>query len=274
MTADSLNEPGQSDGPADSASRHDAWQLFEQELERWQSQGRQATFWWRDDDAVTSGPRLDRLLRLTAVTGLLLAVVPNPMQPELQPRVAGQQGLCVAQHGVAHINHAPRGQGLGAWELGLHREASVVLAELSQGFERLQQHFGEQFLPVLVPPWNHVADALLPELPALGFRGLSVFDARPAREPVPGLLCVNGHCDPLRWKPSAHFAGEEKKLRQLIRHLQQRRLGEVDAGEPTGFVTHHRDLDEPSWQFSERLAAVVASHPGATWLPPQQVFTA
>lgn len=250
----------------------DPWSVFDEELDAWHAAGRCAGFWWRDDDAVAPGPLLDRLFNVCSATGLLLAVVPSPMKPSLAKAVADAPHVRVAQHGFAHINHAPRGQGLGAWELGLHRDEAVVLAELDQGRERLAQTFGDTFLPVLVPPWNHVAPELYPALVAHGYSGLSLFGARTGPTLQPGLLNVNVHCDPLRWKTGPKFAGELKKLTQMAEHLRQRRLGEVDADEPTGFVTHHIDLDEESWGFSEKLAARISEHPGARWVAPSEVY--
>lgn len=186
--------------------------------------------------------------------------------------LAGNTHVRVAQHGFAHINHAPRGQGLGAWELGLHRGESIVLDELDRGRGKLEQGFGDTFLPVLVPPWNHLAPELYEAVAGRGYQAVSAFGARESRLLVPGLQSINVHCDPTRWKGGAHFAGEFKKLKQLVGHLRRRRLGEVDADEPTGLVTHHIDLDEPAWAFSEKLAAQVSRHPGGRWLHPTEVF--
>jgi len=253
------------------------WLLLDEELDAWQSAGRCASLWWRDDDAVAAGPSLDRLLRVCADTGLLLAVVPAPLQASLTEAVAQaieEKGpfVRVAQHGYAHINHAPRGQGLGAWELGLHRGESAVLKDLDAGRKILESAFGKSFLPVLVPPWNHIAPQLHDAIAARGYRALSTEGPRLAREWVPGLLSINGHCDPIRWKGGARFAGESKTLKSLVEHLQQRREGVVDSAEPTGFVTHHLDLDNEGWKFCEKLAQRINAHPGAVWVQPDELF--
>ncbi|MGQ7842956.1 polysaccharide deacetylase family protein [Granulosicoccus sp. 3-233] len=254
-------------------SPQDPWLLLDEELHAWQRSGRCATLWWRDDDAVAAGPLLDRLMSLCRDTGLLLAVIPEPLQASLVEALAEDKPFVrVAQHGYAHINHAPRGRGLGAWELGMHRGEQAVLADLDAGRRILETVFGETFLPVLVPPWNHVAPELHAALAARGYRALSTEGARTARELVPGLLSINGHCDPIRWKSGARFAGEQKTLTSLVEHLRQRRLAVVDSDEPTGFVTHHRDLDEAGWVFSERLATTIKAHPGAVWVMPSELF--
>ena len=56
----------------------------------------------------------------------------------------------------------------------------LVLGELGTGRMALERLFGARPLPVLVPPWNRIAPALVPTLPEIGFAGLSTFGARRA----------------------------------------------------------------------------------------------
>ncbi len=208
----------------------------------------------------------------TSATGLLLAVIPAHVQRALVGATADVAHVFIAQHGYAHINHAPRGQGLGAWELGMHRGERAVLQDLDHGRQVLEQTFGRTFLPVLVPPWNRIDARLFDAMVARGYQAVSAFGARVTESPVPGLRQVNAHCDPIRWKSGARFAGETKTLTQLTDHLHARRTGNADALEPTGFLTHHIDLDEQGWRFCERLALCIAEHPGAEWCAPDSVF--
>lgn len=255
-----------------SAVQPDPWLLLDQELDAWASEGRCASLWWRDDDAAASGPRLARLIDVCSITGLLLAVIPARLQPSLVATLSGVSHVRVAQHGYAHINHAERGTGQGAWELGLHRGKAAVLADLQMGRKPLEDQFGPRFLPVVVPPWNHLSPELLPDIAACGYRAVSAFGPRAQVSPVPGLLSVNAHCDPIRWKTGARFAGEAKSLLQLVEHLSLRRTGTVDADEPTGFLTHHIDLDDKGWAFCERLAMTIERHTAARWLASEDVF--
>ena len=55
-------------------------------------------------------------------------------------------------------------------ELGTERPAMLVLGELGTGRMALERLFGARPLPVLVPPWNRIAPALVPTLPEIGFR--------------------------------------------------------------------------------------------------------
>jgi hypothetical protein len=248
----------------------DPWAALAAELDAWAAAGRRADLWWRDDDAVAPGPKLERLFDVTAATGLLLAVIPARAEDALGPAVAAAPDVRVGQHGYAHINHAPKGQGLGAWELGLHRGEAAVLAELDAGRERLAALFGARFLPVVVPPWNRIDAALFAPLAARGYRGVSAFG--PRRAGTPGLVVANAQCDPIRWKEGARFAGATKALGALIGHLEARRTGTADADEPTGFLTHHIDLDADGWAFCRRLAATVEHHPAAFWRDPAELF--
>lgn len=253
-------------------SQIDPWSRLDEELDAWAADGRCASLWWRDDDAAAAGPRLARLLDICAATGLLLAVIPARLQASLVAALSTVSHVRIAQHGYAHINHAERGTGQGAWELGLHRGEAPVLADLQAGRQPLEDQFGPAFLPIVVPPWNHLAPELLPALAARGYRAVSAFGPRTQVNPVPGLLMVNAHCDPIRWKTGARFAGVGKTISQLVEHLALRRIGTVDALEPTGFLTHHIDLDEDGWAFCARLAKTIERHAGARWLATDDVF--
>ena len=142
------------------------WQALEDELARWRDAGRSAEVWWRDDDAADVGPELDRLLGVhrESDTPLALAVVPSQATSDLAARLAGEPGIDLLQHGYAHVNHAPLGDGK-KMELGPHRPAMVVLGELGTGWLALERLFGNRPLAVIVPPWNRIAPALVPTLP-------------------------------------------------------------------------------------------------------------
>lgn len=250
----------------------DPWGVLHAELDAWAATGKQATLWWRDDDAVAPGNKLDKLVELTASSGLLLAVIPANVKTTLATHLATCQHVEIAQHGYAHINHAPRGQGLGAWELGLHRGQAAVLSELAVGRQQLETLFEDRFLHVIVPPWNRIAAPLVLAIHDKGYRGLSAFGV-PENSDIPeGFIVANAHCDPIRWKSGASFAGELKTIMQLVTHMEARRCGRVDIHEHTGYLTHHIDLDSEGWEFSARLVNLIDSHPGAKWVSPSTVF--
>ncbi|MDX1434056.1 MAG: polysaccharide deacetylase family protein [Gammaproteobacteria bacterium] len=252
-------------GDADAAPRS-AWTALERELDAWGRAGRAATLWWRDDDASAPSPALGRLLDLAARhdKSLAVAVVPARAVPALGELLASVPGHRVLQHGYAHANHAPPGER--AVELGGTRERAALLADLAAGYARLGELFAAQLLPVMVPPWNRLSATLLEPLAALGYRTLSAFAARAEPESAPGLRQINCHVDIIDWRGSRGFRGEARVLEQLCAHLRARRLGEADAEEPTGLLTHHLDHDDACWDFLDRLLARTHAHPAARWL--------
>ncbi len=252
----------------------DPWRALEAELDAWARDGRRATFWWRDDDATAPGPKLDRMLALSEryKAPLAPAVIPARLDPALAAALSDTPGLAALQHGYAHVNHAPRGVGAGAWELGPHRPIEAVLGELEDGRKRLEDGLGALFLPVVAPPWNRIDPALFAPLAERGYHGVSAFGPRAAAEPVAGFRVTNAHCDPIKWKAERRFAGEDRAVGQVVEHLAQRRAGAVDADEATGLLTHHIDLDEAGWAFTERLLGLVAAHAAARPVSAWEIF--
>jgi len=139
-----------------------SWQALADEAARWHDSGRAADLWWRDDDAVDTGPAADRLIALHRQAGvpLALAVVPAQATQALADRLAEEPGIDLLQHGYGHVNHAPAGDKKS--ELGPHRPAMMVLGELGTGWLALERLFAGRSLPVLVPPWNRIAPGLVP----------------------------------------------------------------------------------------------------------------
>ena len=141
------------------------------------------------------------------------------------------------------------------------------------GRQRLAEAFGQRFLPVMVPPWNHISERTVAGAAGPGLhRALDL--SRPRRRragagPGPGQR-------PLRsdqaGKPGARFAGTGKALADLVGHLEARRTGAADPAEPTGLVTHHLALDEPAWEFVAVLLRRTAAHPAAAWQSARDAF--
>jgi hypothetical protein len=232
----------------------EAWDELRRELDAWTAAGRDATLWWRDDDAVAMSPALARLLALADGVPLALAVIP-----------AGAEGFegeaTVLQHGWSHANNAP------AASRKCELVDLAVVDRLVAGKERLERLFGARFLAVIAPPWNRIAAAVAARLPALGYRGLSVLGPRRSR------FETNVHVDVMDWR-ARRFAGDEAVLRRLAAHLSARRAGAVDADEPTGVMTHHLVHGGEAERFLARLFATTRAHPAARWLEPRAVFGA
>ncbi|MEO3427877.1 polysaccharide deacetylase family protein [Pelagibius sp. CAU 1746] len=259
-------------------TEHAAWTALETELDAWAAAGRAAEVWWRDDDAAAPSPALERLLELAArqAAPLALAVIPAKAEDALARLLDGRRAdIAVFQHGFAHANHAGGLAQRGAKKCELVDPAArpAVLDELRRGRESLSRRFGRRFLPVLVPPWNRIAAALLPRLPDLGFTGLSCYQARAAAEAAPGLTQVNCHLDLMQWRPERRFLGAEAALGLLSGHLAAKREGRADPGEPSGILSHHAVHDGAAWDFLGELLARLAGHRAVRLAPPAAVFT-
>jgi hypothetical protein len=197
---------------------------------------------------------------------LALAIVPANATPALAERLARAPGVDLLQHGYAHTNHAPAPDK--KMELGLHRPSMFVLGELGTGRMALERLFGGRVLPVLVPPWNRIAAALVPALPEVGYCGLSTFGPRGRAHPVSGLLQVNAHVDLIDWK-SRRFVGEEAALAVLEGALAASRCA---TGEPVGILSHHLAMDEGAWDFLSSFWERVRSMPGLRIAPAHDLF--
>ncbi len=241
------------------------------ELDAWAACGRRLSLWWRDDDAMVPSAALERLLALVADQDLplCLAVVPEGTGPALADRLARAHRVAIAQHGFAHRNHAGRHAKKSEYPPG--RAQAAALAELAAGRTRLAALFGPRLMPVLVPPWNRIAPALLPALPGLGFAALSTFGPRAAAAAAPGLVQVNTHVDPVAWHGGRGFLGADAALAPFLAHLARCRQAwtadeDAKADEACGLLTHHLAMDEAGWHFTARFLAATAAHPAVRWL--------
>jgi hypothetical protein len=245
-----------------------SWAAVEAELVHWRDAGRDAVLWWRDDDAADASPELDRLLeqQRTHAVPLALAVVPATATPALAGRLAGAPGIDLLQHGYAHTNHAPAGEGKKE-ELGAHRPAMIVLGELGTGRMALERLFGPDTLPVLVPPWNRIAPGLVPALPEIGYSGLSTFGLRRRAMPVSGLLQVNTHLDLIDWR-IRRFAGTDTVLAAFTSALAASRT----TGEPIGLLSHHLAMDGQAWDFLQSFWGRLRGMPGVKIAAARDLF--
>ena len=259
--------------PEESSLARMDWSDLTEELDAWHGAGRAASFWWRDDDATAPTPALDRLADLArehAVT-VGLAVIPALAQASLAPWLESVRAE-VLQHGWAHRNHAADGEK--KMELGDHRAPGVATAELSKGFAKLRGLAGVRFLPVLVPPWNRIDQAVISSLPRAGFRGLSTFGPRRAAEAASGLGQTNCHVDVVDWRGGRGFVGRDRAIAAVVSHLAARRKRSADPAEPTGLLTHHAVHEEPTWTFIARFMALTGRHPAVRWLAPSEAMSA
>lgn len=243
-----------------------AWSWLGRELDTWGETGLTAAFWWRDDDATAATPELERLLDIadSARVPLALAAIPARLGDSLAARLETCANIDVLQHGFAHLSHAQAGA-LNL-ELGGERPRDLLLRDLGAGREILHEAFGNQFAPVMVPPWNRVDADVVADLPSIGLRGLSTMRVRKTAYPAPGLLQVNVHLDPIHWRYDRGFIGSWPAIAILVQHLRARRTGYRDVDEPTGVLTHHLAQNDTVWRFCAELAEFVTAHPAAEWV--------
>lgn len=240
------------------------------ELEAWRQAGLLATLWWRDDDAGASCPRLEALLGLARrlAAPVSLAAIPVQADERLAALLGQYPGASVLTHGFRHVNHAPPGEK--KREFGAERPLDLMLAELGAARARLAAVLPGA-LPVLVPPWNRIAEALPPRLAEAGYRALSAFGPRPSAPAIPTL---NTHIDACDWRSGGRFIGEEALDEALARELSRRRAAlasegpdrAFDACEPTGLLTHHARLDGEAFASLGRVIARVGESTAGRWL--------
>lgn len=243
------------------------------ELDRWAASGRIATFWWRDDDAVTAGPALDRLFAAAGAVPIALAVVPMRAETALvRALAAAGTPASVIQHGHAHMNHAAPDAKKA--EFTTERDPDLMAAEVWAGHDRLAEMFGARFDRIFVPPWNRCPIALTDRLREIGHRAISTYGPRPARYAALKLLQVNAHADPIDWRGSRRFLGLGRLAEALAGHLAARRQGTADAAEPTGLLTHHLVHEPEDMAAIGGLAAEIAAHAAARWLAAADLLEA
>ncbi len=235
-------------------------QQFLDTLDAYAADGRTVQLWLRDDDAIKPTAALSRLLDLSKRWNapMTIAAIPADAKIELARLLIDLPLISVAVHGWDHTNHAPASEK--KQELGLHRGEDVVLARLAEGLERIAGLFGDRAVPLLVPPWNRIAPALLGHLTSLGYEALSVFGPERAGTPV---KLVNTHVDIIDWKGTRggrpmDILYVEAAARLCTGNAQSTSLG---------VLTHHLVHDDAAWDFLDDFLALTAVHPACRWVP-------
>ena len=228
-------------------------QAGHRELDLWGKAGLAPRLWLRDDDAIGVTPALERLTALCErfAAPALLAVIPVGADAALAAHVARHPLLHPSQHGFAHFNHAPAGEK--KQELGPHRPLAAMLAELAEGRGRLAALFGDALRPVLVPPWNRIAPALLPHVPSLSAFG-------PPAHPANGRLDSN--IDIIDWRGGRGGHSHAALLPLLATALAQARAA---GGAPVGILTHHLAHDAQAWRLLEDVLAHASARGDCLW---------
>jgi len=258
-------------------SEHDysstgTWSKLYDELDRWSDSGTRASFWWRDDDAIEATEELTRLNSLGQELKIpvALAVIPSLLQDSLAGYLQDRNNITVFQHGYSHSSYAAKG--VKKIEVGGERSTDEIQTQLATGCRQLHVAFSNQFLPVLVPPWNRIESRTYAALVGAGFCGLSSMWARTIAYPAQGLLQVNTHLDLVNWRHGRGFVGESMALGLICDHLITRRTGDQPGTEPTGILTHHLAQTEAVWDFFPELMHKLGQHPAVEWLDAKSIW--
>jgi len=221
------------------------------------------------DPLLFPDDRLDKILtRLRAIAtrrriGLGLAVVPAWLDPNVADELRGDPNVTVLQHGWAHENHA--GTGEKKIELGGSLAFNDLQERLGAGFRKLQDHLHENFLRVLVPPWNRIAPDLVSQLGGLGYVGLSTY-GREKLVDVERLAWINTHLDLVHWRGGSVALSFDDSVRSLTELLQSSGLRRV------GILTHHLLMDDAAFDALDRLLGLLLDHPSVVWRAPHELF--
>lgn len=242
------------------------WQPLRDEFALWRTAGLTPELWLRDDDAVAPTSKLDRLIALGQdfAVPITLAIIPAHTGSDLAKRLDSAPHIHPVIHGWSHANHAPASEK--KQELGAHRPRAVVLDDLTKGLDHLSGLYGERLTPLLVPPWNRIDPALLADLPALGFTGLSAFGHKLVSRP--GLAVINAHIDIVDSRAGNACRDHAWLVAALTHELTEARTA---GGRPVGLLSHHLVSDEQAFQFLRDLFEMAPAN-RVRWLAPQQLL--
>lgn len=249
------------------------WDDLIEELDQWLKEGRTANFWWRDDGVGKLNNQLERLLGLRKKldVSLALSTIPTLVNSLFWSRLTQENCITILQNGYSHHNFADTFEP--KTELNGTRPLEHIIADLAVGMQKLAQH--PQAIPVLVPPWNHIAPQLVPLLPEIGYRGLSSLDHRPRLTLPPGLKQYNVHIAPveqLKNKDSGGFLGTELSIKRATKNLKDRRNKKNSDGDIIGLLSQHAIQDEDTWVFIEKFITCTKRHHAVKWVSASDVF--
>ena len=245
----------------------DNWQRLSNEIKLWQTP---IEFWWRDDDAVADSPALQTMLAIARESAIPvhLAVIPKALESSLDIIKTPENKAIsyVLQHGVEHKSYALAGQR--KVELGGSQVLLPLISKLSAGQDLLAAKFADQYLSILVPPWNRIDEDVASALPQVPYKKLSVLSSAKLIETD---FHLNVHIDIINWQ-QRQFAGEGVILDKLIELLTRRRLNIDLRTKPIGLMTHHLDHDNQCWQFINSFFKFCQRHPQIDWISGETLY--
>jgi hypothetical protein len=237
------------------------WTPLRHALARCRSDGIAVPLWWRDDDAVSATPALDRLTALSKRTGVPvhLAIIPAHVDPALASAIDPDCMVPVV-HGWAHADHS----GANAKKNEFLTPRAGAVDEAQAALDKMITLFGPSLGRMFVPPWNRISDDVSTQLSAQGYRCLSTFGPR-AGPVVAGIGVVNTHIDPIWWKGTRDVVDPDHLITRAASHLEARARGAEDAAEPFGLLTHHLVHTPAIWSFAETFLAEMQAGGATLW---------
>jgi hypothetical protein len=208
------------------------------------------SFFLRDDDAGWADERLFALLDLGAERSLPidLAVIPRALRPELArallARLEGEP-ISLHQHGLAHVNHEPRGR---RCEFGPARRRDVQRRDIVEGRGLLVELLEGRVDPIFTPPWNRCTTDTAECLAELGFLALS----RESRAEPFGISALQELPVAVDW--FAHRHGERLTPDRLAALLARA----TERSDPIGIMFHHAAMDEEDLTRAAELLDLLA----------------
>lgn len=237
------------------------WQPLMEEFQHWQDADLTLPFWWRDDDATEPTPALHRLIELATEfdVPVHMAVIPKHAKPKLAQYVSSTPMIIPVVHGWSHESHAPTDQKKA--EFGVSRPIEDCAQDAITGLQALSDLFGDRLKPMFVPPWNRINPDLGVHLVAIGYDTLSTYSPRKSPFAAPNLEQINTHLDPIAWHDGRSLVASDVLVAQMVKLMQDRRLGHTDNTEPLGLLTHHLVHDEPIWEFVKQFLTILRTGP-------------
>jgi hypothetical protein len=161
------------------------------------------------------------------------------------------------QHGYSHTNYANVGEPLN--EFGHHRSLDTQLKEIRIGFDKLKTSFGNQFVPVFVPPWGHIADSVIEQISTIGIKGISMIGDRD--KIYPNLINNNVHVDIHSWKTESDSSYEVniRSYNQIIDDIFNKIKIEKSDDEclTIGILTHSQIMGNNDWHIFGKLVKAI-----------------
>lgn len=199
---------------------------------------------------------------------MTLAVIPHYATAALAERLAGEAGIGIATHGLAHINHARAGEK--SSEFGAGRAQADVMTDLQAGQERMRKQFGDHAMAVFVPPWNRIEAGFHTLLADCGYSALSTFGAK-GEVAGGGLVAMPAHLDIMDW--SKRTGREASDVDSALAGLLTARF-DSDGDAPIGILAHHLVHDGTAWDMLDGLTGLCARHRAVEWLDLRECLDA